>query len=85
MFTMMLPQPMVEEFLKIYHAEKPVLGTLPARYHAFGVMLQARRERLTSLLTSQALDNDPESTWNPVNEIAAVSAELVLLMIERGA
>lgn len=82
MFTLMLPQGMVDEFLKIHSAEKPERGTIGARVYALGVMVQKRRATLCELLTIQGQG----AYWcDTTAEIVRLNAELTLLMIERGA
>lgn len=78
---------MTEDLKKRYAELREVggEGAIPAKRIALAEMLTERRKRLVSLLHAQRYDNDPESTYDPTSEIATVTAELVLLMIERGA
>lgn len=82
---MILPDAMIEEFRRHYDARKMTEGTLPAKHQALAIMLTERRAELSSKLNAQRYDNDPESTFDPTREIAQLTAEITLLLIERGA
>lgn len=87
MFTMMLPTEMAKEFQRLFDDERPASGTLPARSYALSKMLLTRRQRLCELLNGRETDNDPDCDYRSQSnaEVVDLTAELTLLLIERGA
>jgi hypothetical protein len=75
---MMLPRHMHGEFLRHWQELKPTEGTLPARRMATDRMLTDRRARLVTLLNEF-------QTYDRVEMITKLTAEISLLLIERGA
>lgn len=81
---MILPHEMSREFHKLYEQRKAEgEGLIGAKAWALGVMLTDRRRELSAVLTVFPLYT--EATVSDLTTIARLSAELTLIMIERGA
>lgn len=78
-----LPNYLKAEFLAIYEKELPIIGMIAARNYALSTMLTKRRASL-----AEHLDAMPTSSCDApwvTHEITRFTAELTLLLIERGA
>lgn len=75
---------MVSEFMEIFQAEKPERGSIGARNYALSVMITKRRASLAEHL--DAMPTYPCFHADEVTHmITKITAQLTLLVIERGA